>query len=473
MSKRALLERLEARRLLHGGLFDLHVNFQPASAAVPSGYLADGGLAYGDRGNGFTYGWDAANTTATRDRNVLADQRYDTFIHTQAYGVRTWEAAVPNGQYTVHLVAGDASYYDSIYKLNVEGVLSVSGTPTSGSRFVEGTQTVTVADGRLTISNAAGSSNNKIAFVEIDSVDAPLSTVSVASTDASASESGDTATFLFTRSSEDTAEPLDVKFSIGGSASDGTDYVQLMNVVTIPAGQTTATVTLTPIDDVTPEASETVTLTILSDPTYLVGGANSATATIADNDGAAPFAAKINFQPAGAALPAGYLPDAGNVFADRGNGYSYGWSGDDTTQSRDRNSPLSPDQRYDTLVQFNGKSWELAVPAGTYAVHVVAGDAAYLDSIYKIDAEGMRVVDGTPTSANHWVEGTALIAVSDGKLTIGIGSGASNDKICFIEVTAASPNTPILSVTAPTTNASESGPTPRSHPGVRFQVPRE
>src|SRR5262245_46127413 len=129
----AMFESLEGRRLLHGGLFDLHVNFQPAGAVTPPDYLADTGAVYGARGNGYTYGWDASNTVATRERNVNADQRYDTFIHTQAFGTRTWEVDVPNGLYTVHVVAGDPSYYDSVYKINVEGVLTVNGTPTSGN----------------------------------------------------------------------------------------------------------------------------------------------------------------------------------------------------------------------------------------------------------------------------------------------------------------------------------------------------
>src|SRR6266496_2739838 len=151
--KRAsLFESLEPRQLLHGVL-DLHVNFQPASSSIPSGYVADSGQTYGDRGNGWVYGWNALNTSATRDRNVNPDQRYDTFIHTQAFGTRTWELAVANGDYQVHVVAGDPSYNDSVYKFNVEGVLTVNGTPTSAKRFVEGTQIVTVSDGKLTISN--------------------------------------------------------------------------------------------------------------------------------------------------------------------------------------------------------------------------------------------------------------------------------------------------------------------------------
>ena len=47
-----------------------------------------------------------------RHRNTPAspDQRYDTLVHTQLYGTRTWELAVPNGQYNVHIVGGDPDY---------------------------------------------------------------------------------------------------------------------------------------------------------------------------------------------------------------------------------------------------------------------------------------------------------------------------------------------------------------------------
>jgi hypothetical protein len=45
-------------------------------------------------------------------------------------------------------------------------VATVSGTPPSSTRWLEGTSTVTVDDGRLTLSSGAGASNNKICFVE-------------------------------------------------------------------------------------------------------------------------------------------------------------------------------------------------------------------------------------------------------------------------------------------------------------------
>jgi glucose/arabinose dehydrogenase len=165
-------EPLENRRLLS---VSVKVNFQPPSAAVPAGYVADVGSVYRNQGNGFTYGWDAVNT-GYRDRNKTADQRYDTFNHTQAYGARTWSLQVPNGAYTVRLVAGDSSAYNSVYQYNLEGQLALSGTPTTAARWIEAAKTVNVSDGALTLTNAAGAKNNKISFIEVTSVGVPAPT---------------------------------------------------------------------------------------------------------------------------------------------------------------------------------------------------------------------------------------------------------------------------------------------------------
>lgn len=147
----------------------IRINFQPSGAAVPSGYFADTGSSFGGRGNGYSYGWSSSNTSNTRDRNSSrsADQRYDTLNHMQLGSTRTWEIAVPNGTYSVFLVAGDATAYDSIFRINVEGGLTVSGTPNSSTRWISGTRTVTVSDGRLTVSNGTGARNNKICFIDI------------------------------------------------------------------------------------------------------------------------------------------------------------------------------------------------------------------------------------------------------------------------------------------------------------------
>ncbi len=164
---------------LHGGalhaflltpVFSATVNFQPASSVVPAGYTADTGAVYGPRAGGLTYGWNVDNSANGREREAAnaPDQRYDTFNHLQGPGGATsWELAVPNGAYLVHLVAGDPGSGDGVYKIDVEGAQVVSGTPSAAARFVEGVARVLVSDGRLTITNAAGAVDNKIAYLDV------------------------------------------------------------------------------------------------------------------------------------------------------------------------------------------------------------------------------------------------------------------------------------------------------------------
>jgi glucose/arabinose dehydrogenase len=166
------IEPLESRQLLS---VSVKINFQPPSAPVPAGYLADKGEVYGNRANGFSYGWDVANT-GYRDRNSAnsPDQRYDTLTHTQLYDKRTWSLAVPNGTYAVRVVAGDPSATGSVIRYNLEGTLALSGNTTSSQRWVESTRNVTVSDGRLTLANGSGAVNNKIAFIEVQSAAAAV-----------------------------------------------------------------------------------------------------------------------------------------------------------------------------------------------------------------------------------------------------------------------------------------------------------
>jgi hypothetical protein len=146
------------------------INFQPVGRPVPSGYLADVGSVFGDRGNGLSYGWNLSAADFTRDRGLLSDQRLDTLVHTQQFGVRTWDLMVPNGTYSVFLTAGDPQYFVGDYRFNVEGQLALSGVPTSGNRFITGTKQVVVTDGKLTITNASGAVNNRLSFVEVTPV---------------------------------------------------------------------------------------------------------------------------------------------------------------------------------------------------------------------------------------------------------------------------------------------------------------
>jgi glucose/arabinose dehydrogenase len=149
----------------------IRINFQTASAALPAGYLKDGGLVFGDRGNGQAYGWNADNTAQMRDRNAAnsPDQRYDTLAYMQRPGNpdASWELAVPNGSYDIRIVAGDPSYFGSTFAISAEDIAAVSGTTTSAARWLDATVTVKVADGRLTLRNGGAATSNKICFVEV------------------------------------------------------------------------------------------------------------------------------------------------------------------------------------------------------------------------------------------------------------------------------------------------------------------
>ena len=85
----------------------------------------------------------------------------------------------------------------------------------------------------------------------------------------------------------DTNGDLTVNYTMGGTATNGIDYLTLPGTVTIPAGQRAALITIVPIDDGQPEPNKTVVLS-LADSTnspadYLIGRPNRAGAIIIEN----------------------------------------------------------------------------------------------------------------------------------------------------------------------------------------------
>jgi hypothetical protein len=159
------------------GLGQIKVNFQPAdSGPTAAGYLIDNGLAFGDRGNGLQYGWNANNTANARRRGVNPDVKSDTLIHMQRNGTFTWEYALANGTYDVLVAAGDPSFTDSIHSFSVEGVAvtDFDGMTNYNSYSVR----VTVSDGRLTL--VPTGINAKIDFIEMSLVDTTPPTVASA-----------------------------------------------------------------------------------------------------------------------------------------------------------------------------------------------------------------------------------------------------------------------------------------------------
>ena len=78
-----------------------------------------------------------------------------------------WDIAVPDGDYTVHIVAGDANKGKGREAVNVEGITLLDATATKDQKWVEATGQVTVADGQLTLTNAGAKVAAKLAYIEI------------------------------------------------------------------------------------------------------------------------------------------------------------------------------------------------------------------------------------------------------------------------------------------------------------------
>ncbi len=117
----------------------------------------------------------------------------------------------------------------------------------------------------------------------------PNPVVTLTATDDTASEPGsDTGAFTVTRTGG-TAAALTVNYRVSGTATSGSDYTALPGSVTIPAGQSSATILVTPLNDTIGESTETVSLFLLGNSNYDVYTNYTATVNILD-DGDIPFA---------------------------------------------------------------------------------------------------------------------------------------------------------------------------------------
>jgi hypothetical protein len=117
--------------------------------------------------------------------------------------------------------------------------------------------------------------------------DTPTALVSVAATDAFASETtGDTGTFTLTRSGSAAllASPLTVTLTMSGVAVNGSDYVSVPLTAAFAAGSATTTVLVTPIADAVVEGAESVILTLTGVAPYDLGSPATATVTITDTN---------------------------------------------------------------------------------------------------------------------------------------------------------------------------------------------
>ncbi len=181
------------------------------------------------------------------------------------------------------------------------------GTATAGSDYTaaSGTATIPAGQGSVAVAvtvlgdtvvepnetfvvNLSNATHSTIADLQATGTiqnDDALPVITVAATDATATEAGPTTgTFTFTRTG-DTTFVLVVQVDLTGTAVNGVDYSVINIPVSFAPGSATATATVMPVNDPTVEGGETVIATIVDGADYDVGAPNSATVTIADDDG--------------------------------------------------------------------------------------------------------------------------------------------------------------------------------------------
>jgi hypothetical protein len=209
-------------------------------------------------------GSDPGVFTFSRTGGAIGTALTVFFSHAGTASEGTDYANIGGAIATVTIPGGQGSATVTISPLPdtaVEGPETAIATVQPNANYTIGapsTATVTIADGNNT----------------------PV--VTIAATDASANEIGpDNGVFTIARTGAVTSA-LVVNVTIGGTATNGTDYTSIAATATIPAGQPSATVTIAPLDEFVVEGSETVVLTLVEDAAYDVGAAASATVTIAD-----------------------------------------------------------------------------------------------------------------------------------------------------------------------------------------------
>jgi gliding motility-associated-like protein/uncharacterized repeat protein (TIGR01451 family) len=229
----------------------------------------------------FTATVAATDNTATEAITIT-----DTGLYTISLDEINNTGAPVTVNYTVTGTAVSGSDYSalsgSVVIANGQQSNTITVTPIDDN-IVESAETVIVTLNTGT-GYELGSTATRTATVTITDTD--TFTASVVSTTATANENPvSNGTFTIDLASvNNTGNPVVVNYNITGTASSGLDYNALSGTLSIPNGQRTGTVTVTPINDTIIEVNETVVLTLEAGAGYTIGSPNNATVTIVSDD---------------------------------------------------------------------------------------------------------------------------------------------------------------------------------------------
>ncbi|HAA13410.1 MAG TPA: hypothetical protein DCE41_17660, partial [Cytophagales bacterium] len=238
---------------------------------------------------------------------TITDNDFETTVQLAATDNTASEDG-DNGEFTITLAKANDTGSD------ISILYTIGGTATNGTDYSTLSGTVDIADGQtsatiaVTITDDSDDEDDEYVSLTIDTGDLPtgisagttisdtltiadndfVTTAEIEVTDSTATEDGNNAEFTITLAkTNDTGATISIPYTVGGTATDGTDYTSLSGSVDIADGASSATIAVTITDDSDDDDDETVTLTLDTDnfPTGITGGTStSASVTITDND---------------------------------------------------------------------------------------------------------------------------------------------------------------------------------------------
>jgi len=243
--------------------------------------------------------------------------------------------------------------------------------------------------------------------------------------------------------------PVVINYSIGGSATNGVDYPTIPSSVTIPTGQDSVAIVISPILDGLVEGPEDVTITV---QTNICGGSQTITILILDNSVLTDSASNDTTICGGSAniwvLPHGGLPP-----------YTYQWDNGVAPDSTATVSPTVATTYHVTVTDLCGATATESVTIGIASGSAEAGnDTTICDgqtaNLFATGGTGYTWSNGIPTASNpvtpsnttmyYVTVSGACDAVDSVKVTVNpipvLTLTASNDTICVgdqVNLTAA------------------------------------
>ena len=187
---------------------------------------------------------------------------------------------------------------------------TVGGTATSGSDYTAPSGSLSVAAGQITVTIPVAVTDDSVTSEGSETVILTLSsngsgyelgsrtvhTLSINDNDGTPTASFNTSSATIMEGpnksqsvrinlSPAPSSNITLSYSVGGSATAGSDYNTLSGEKTVAAGSTSTTITIYIIDDTIEDTGETLILTLSSDTAYTVGSPSTFTLTITNDDG--------------------------------------------------------------------------------------------------------------------------------------------------------------------------------------------